>query len=343
MYELKYDPAVCDRCETVDCLMRCRYIDVSLAEAREERKKIIAGMDSRVLDECITCYACEEYCPYHNHPFFQIVEQQERLEKWPVPTPITRQQLGMMAMKKQMAPQQLRAPVINMCFFPMLSGTVRGKLFEGASAFGGSDVFCNIMWLHFAKNSVIRERLPRAIENIMNFALRDSGVKELVCFHDECYGAYTHLAPAFGIEVPFKPVHLFEYLAKRLTALKKEIRPLNKVVAYQRPCSNRLIPETQPWVDEIFGLIGATRPERRYDRENALCCAMTVKAAQRDDLADDLQKQNLDDMQAVGAEYCVFNCPACFMELSGMVKERGITPILMSDLCHQALGQGTGW
>lgn len=343
MGELKYDPEVCARCETIDCLMRCGYQDFKLAEAREERTKIIEGKDSRVLHDCATCYACEEYCPYGNHPFYLIVERQEELKKWPVPVPLTRQQLGMMAMRGQLMPKPVQAPVINMCFFPMLAGGVQGRLFEGATTFGGSDVFCNIMWLHFARNSVIRERLPKAIDNIVKNFLKPSGVSEFVCFHDECYGAYTHLAPAFGIEVPFKPIHLFEYLTKRLTALKSEIQPLRKVVAYQRPCSNRLVPETQHWVDEIFQLIGVTRPERQYDRENALCCAMTIKAAQRDDLADDLQQRNLDDMLAVGAEYCVFNCPACFMELNGMVKERGMVPILMSDLCRLALGEGTGW
>jgi Fe-S oxidoreductase len=198
------------------------------------------------------------------------------------------------------------------------------------------------MWLHFGKNSVIRERLPRVIDTIMSCYLERSGVDELVCFHDECYATYKHLAPAFGIEVPFEPVHLFEYLTRRLRELRSEIRPIGQTVAYQRPCSNRLIPETQHWVDDIFELIGADRAERQYDRENALCCATTIQAAQRDELADDNQKRNLDDMLAVGAKYCVFNCPACLFALRGLVSERGMIPILMSELCQIALGEGMG-
>jgi hypothetical protein len=41
-------------------------------------------------------------------------------------------------------------------------------------------------------------------------------------------------------------------------------------------------------------------------------------------------------MQQAGADYCVFNCPACFFALSDAVTERGIMPILMSDLCQLA-------
>ena len=136
-----------------------------------------------------------------------------------------------------------------------------------------------------------------------------------------------------------KHIDLFEYLFRRLSELKGEIRPIDAKVVYQRPCSNRLVPETQHWVDDIFGLIGADRAEREYDRENALCCGTTIRAAQRDDLADDVQNRNLDDMEAVGAKYCVFNCPACFFTMKGMAAERGMTPILLSDLCQIALGE----
>jgi len=92
-------------------------------------------------------------------------------------------------------------------------------------------------------------------------------------------------------------------------------------------------------VDDIFERIGAERVEREYDRENALCCGGTIQSQQRDELGDDVQKRNIDDMEAAGVQYCVFNCPACFFTLSDLVAERGITPILMSDLCQIALGE----
>lgn len=340
MYELQYDPKLCAECRTFDCLVKCQYMDLGLEEARQEMHRILRGEDCRVLNECATCYACEEYCPHGNHPFYQIVERQEQLKSWPVPLPLTNQQVKMMAPRGQIVPLTVNAPLIDMCYFPMLLDRIRGKLFEGASVIVGSDIFCNIMWLHFAKNSVIRERLPQVIRNIEEYYLRGSGVDELICFHDECYGTFTHLAPSFGIEVPFKPIHLFEYLTRKLTQFKSEIRPINERVAYQRPCSNRLVPETQHWVDEIFRLVGADRIEREYDRENALCCGMTIRAMQRDDLADDIQKRNLDDMESVGAKYCVFNCPACYFAMKEIVAEREMMPILMSELCQKALGEG---
>jgi Fe-S oxidoreductase len=337
VYELKTDRKTCEDCETCDCLTRCQYIDLDLESARKEKLRILNGEYSRVLQECATCYACEEYCPYQNHPFFQIVELQEKLGVWPVPLPVTNQQIRMMAPRGRLGPQKLKAPVIDLCVFPMLAGCISGKLFEGTTTFSGNDVFCNIMWLHFAKNSIIRERVPQAIEVIQNHCLKESGTNELVCFHDECYATYTHLAAAFGIEVPFKPIHLFEYLVKKLTELKRDIRPIGEKIAYQRPCSNRLIPGTEPWLDEIFQLIGVERVARKYDRDNALCCAMTIRAMQKDNLADDLQSKNVEDMAAAGVKYAVFNCPVCMLSLGQLVSEKGIVPILVSDLCQKAL------
>lgn len=338
MGTLNYDPRVCRTCSTIDCLTGCQYMVFDLEAARREKDKILAGEDSRVLSDCATCYACEERCPNHNHPFYQIVALQEKRGFLPVPTPITKQQEIMMQPRGTMVPARVSKPVIDMCFFPMLAGSVRGKLYENASVIVGSDIFCNIMWLHFGKTSVIRERLPRMIDNIWNGYLKDSGVDEIVCYHDECYGTFTQLAPAFGIDVPFKCVHLFEYLAGRLAALADQVRPLNIKVAYQRPCSNRLAPQTQHWVDDIFNRIGAQRVRRAYDGDKALCCGQVLRAQQKDDLADDVQNRNLDDMVNAGATHCVFNCPACMITLAEAVAERGLTPILMSDLCQMAVG-----
>lgn len=337
MNTINCNPDICKNCETLDCLVRCQYMEFSPETARVEKDRLLAGEDTKVLTDCLTCYACEEYCPNDNHPFYLLVQRQEEKGIEPAPTPITSQQLAMMRLPGKMTGGSVTPPVINMCCFPVLEGCIRGKLFEGASTISGNDLFCNIMWLHFARNSAIRERLPTVIDNIWTGYLKDSGVDELVCFHDECYGAYTHLAPAFGIEVPFKTVHLYEFIAHRLEQLRGDIRPLNARVAYQRPCSNRLIPRTDLWVDRIFDRIGVTRPQREYDRENALCCGGVVRAHQKDILADEIQEKNIADMVGADVQYCVFNCPVCLFTLGDAVAEKGIVPILMSDLCQMAL------
>lgn len=340
MKPIAFDPALCAGCATIDCLMKCQYLAFTdINDARTEKLNINEGRDSRVLHECLTCYACQEYCPYDNNPFYLLVERQEEKGLLPAPRPILEEQLRMMAPKGRIEKKAVTAPVVDMCAFPMLTGCIRGRLFENASTIVGTDIFCNIMWLHFARNSVIRDRVPEAIGKIMGFYMSDAKTNELVCFHDECYGTYTSVAKAYGISVPFKPLHLFDYINRRLIALSDRIKPLNLKIAYQRPCSNRLSPETDRTLDEIFKKIGVERVPRTYDRQNALCCGGVPRAHQRDELADELVERNINDMQKTGAAYCVFNCPFCMATLGMEVAERGLMPILVSDLVQLALGE----
>jgi len=339
MHELKFDPEVCASCPTCDCIMKCQYMDLELDEAQSEHAKLVAGEDSSILHDCVTCYACEEYCPFGNHPFYLIVERQEQRGVHPVPKPLEKSQVVMMGPNGKMKPKEVSTPVMNMCFFTVMNGGIRGKLFEGVTKFGGSDVFCNLMFLHFARNSTIKERLPLMIDNIMEKFLKPAGIDEIICYHDECYGTYTSWAPAFGIEVPFKTIHLFDFIYHRLLELEDQITPLDVKVAYQRPCSNRLCPQTDHFVDDIFSLIGAERPRREFEYENALCCGGVPEAQQRFELTEELQQKNIEDMKATGASYCVFNCPFCFWTLSEPVLKAGLVPIMMSDLCLMALGQ----
>lgn len=113
-----------------------------------------------------------------------------------------------------------------------------GELFKDVApaAVFGAEFMCPAVHTHFAKMSVIKERLPIVIENLKNLE-----VKEVICLHDECYGTYTSIAPAYGMEVPFTPIYYMDFLLDRLEELKDKITPLNITVAYQRPCSNRLI------------------------------------------------------------------------------------------------------
>jgi len=340
MNKINFDPNLCAKCETTDCLMKCQYIDFANVEmAKKERIKINSGKDSHVLHDCLTCYACQEYCPNNNNPFYYLVERQEEMGILPAPRPILTEQLRMMDFKGRIKKQQMNLPVINMCTFPMLVGCIRGNLFKNISTFVGTDIFCNIMWLHFAKNSVIQERVPKAIDNIMKNFLADQDKKEMICFHDECYGTYTSVAKAYNINIPFKPIHLFDYINTRLDELSDSIKPINQIIAYQRPCSNRLIPETDKILDQIFEKIGAQRVQRIYDRENALCCGGVIRAHQRDEIADDLLNRNIDDMVNIEAKYCVFNCPFCMATMGQEVAEKGIMPILVSDLVQVALGE----
>jgi len=335
--ELRFDRTKCAKCKTISCLVKCQYMDFKDKDkAKKEWQKVINGEDSSVLTSCTTCYACEEYCPFGNHPFYWIVEQQEAKGILPAPRPTVTMWINQCQPVGRFMVGKVEERALSYCFLPQFNTLVKGKLFDGiaSSVIFGQEFFCNAVYLHYAKASVIKDRLPKIIQNIKNQA-----IEELICLHDECYGTFTSLAPACGIDVPFRPIHYYEYLYERLKELKDLIRPLNIKAAYQRNCSARLSPQTDHYVDDIFGLLGVERVSRQYDGENALCCAEILRMGSGPALADDVQKRNIDDMVKFGAEYCVFNCPACWDSLAHKVVKRGMKPIHVIDLCKLAIGE----
>ena len=337
MLELKFDKAKCLKCQAVSCLVKCQYMAFKdKKKAKKEWQKVINGEDSCVLEACTTCYACEEYCPFGNHPFYWIVEQQEKKGILPAPRPIITMWINQCQPVGKFMVGKVEERALSYCFLPQFNTLVKGKLFDGIawSVIFGQEFFCNAVYLHYARASVIKDRLPRILDNI-----KMQGIKELICLHDECYGTFTSLASAYGLDVPFKPIHYYEFLYGRLQELKDVIRPLNIRAAYQRNCSARLCPQTDHYVDDIFALLGVERLKRKYDKENALCCAEIFRMGKGPQLAEDVQKRNIDDMVQAGAQYCVFNCPACWDSLAHKVVKRGIKPIHMIDLCKLAVGE----
>ncbi|MBW2129162.1 MAG: (Fe-S)-binding protein [Deltaproteobacteria bacterium] len=340
MFTLQFDEAICASCPSGACLVKCQYLEADREQAKREMLKIFRGEDSRVLQECVTCYACEEYCKRGNHPFYLITQRREEKGILTAPRAITRQWINIGEPRGKYEVGEIKERALSFGFMPQFKDIVKGKLFEDVMPgyFFGQEYFCNVVYIHFANTAVIKERLPQVIRNI-----QELGVKEVVFMHDECYAAFSSLAPAFGMEVPFKPIHYFEYLYQRLEGLRGDIRPLHIRVAYQRPCSNRLCPRTHRWVPKILDLIGAELVTRTYQDENALCCGSIFRAMYGYDLAADVQARNIEDIVKSGAEYCVFNCHGCQNALSDRLARKGVRPIHMVELCRMAIGENPGF
>ncbi len=327
----------CKSCDTQSCLMKCQYIDISKEDAKVEIMKMVNGENSRILSECVTCFACQEYCELNARPFDRIVELQEKYNSLNVDPTLLERIIKQFAPHDEVRIKEIdpNKPVFSKCLFRNQSkNEMQGQLFDNLQYLSGTDFFCNLMYHHIARDSIIKKRAPIIIDNI-----KKHGVKELICWHDECYGFFASYCPRNNIEVPFKPIHLFEYLYNYLKEHETEIKKLKIKIAYLRNCSNRFIPETDKWVDKICELIGVERVARKYDRENALCCAGSFSMLGKKKLTRETQTKNINDMLEYGAEACVYNCPMCKESIGSKVQRNGLKNYLLSDLCRLALGE----
>jgi len=168
--------------------------------------------------------------------------------------------------------------------------------------------------------------------------LAATGAEEVILFHDDCYGMLVDRAPQFGINVPFRPVHVIEYLRRYLEAHRQDITPLGLRVAYQRPCASRMSPGKEDAIDAVRGLIGVERVQRRYDRENCLCCALAAVTFNPQQ-APGIRQRNLDDALGAGAQAMCYLCPMCRRGLAEDAQARGLAGYHIIELARMALGE----
>jgi len=340
--DIIFDKTHCEECQGIECMMKCQWIKFESVDAAkaEVAKLINEDEDCRILKECMLCFGCDEYCPYHSHPFDLINELQEKYNSQNIPSAVVENSIDMYKAKGEWKKIDIdpNKPILNKCAFPKMNAKeMTGLMFDGLQSVGGLHYFCNLVYQHVAKPSIIKERLPIVLENFKKLGVKKT--TEVICWHDECYGLYTSYCQRNDLEVPFKPVHIFEYVYDYLVKNKSKIKKLNKKAAYQRNCSNRYIPETDKTLDKIFDLIGVVRVVRKYDREKAICCAAPFGLRGQKKLVRTTQNDNVQDMVDHGAEICIFNCPMCKDTLERKVVASGLKAYFISDLARVALGE----
>ena len=321
----------CDLCG--DCLVKCQWIEADETTAVQWFKAMMEGEKTPVVDECITCYACNEYCPHDARPFDLIAELQEKYGV--VPRERIEEAEARLSFSGELrgVPEVAGGRVMSVCVFGKTDGhLIDGPLYDLPTV-GGKPFFCWIMMSHMGAESVQRKHARTFVAR-----LAETGAGEVVCFHDDCYAMLAAVAPEYGIEVPFRPVHLSEYLVERLAARKGAIEPLNLAVAYQRPCASRHTPEKEHFIDALFALCGVRRVVREYDRENALCCAGVKLMLDKGDPGPDVAK-NVADAVSAGAEAMVCLCPMCIHSLGAAAGEQGLPLIFLGDIARMAVGE----
>jgi Fe-S oxidoreductase len=322
----------CDVCG--DCLTECKYTDYDRESAIAEMTALLDGRPTEIVKECVTCAACNEICPHGANPFDLICETAEKTNAMGIPEPVFQMFDAMCKGRNEVRKGTPGKPAISLCVVgPALPRPLEGSLFDELTHIRGDDYFCQIGWVHVGKLSPLRDGIRTFIDN-----LAATGEKEIVFVHDDCYATATIAANQYGIDMPFRPIHIIEYLRDQMKQRKKEISKLGMKVAYQRPCASRFSPEKEPMLDELLESIGVERVARTYDRKNALCCGLPLMFRDME-RGQKIQAENLDDAKAAGAVAMVFLCPVCIRGLGAGAKERGMEIYMLSDLCRMAIGE----
>jgi len=298
-------------------------------QAVQWMREMISGRHTPVLDQCVTCYACNEICPQHANPFDLIAGLQEKYQR------VSKSRIDETETRLSFSGELRNLPkadrIMSTCVFGKTDGhLIQGELYN-LPQITGKPFFCWILLGHMGGESIQHKHAQEFVDR-----LAATGAKEIVCFHDDCYTMLTSVAPEYGISMPFKPIHLSEYLVEYLMHSKDRIVPLNMKAAYQRPCASRLTPQKEHFIDELFRLCGVERVDRAFDRKNAMCCAAIKMVLGMGDPRPD-QEKNITDAKKAGAQAMVCLCPMCIHSLQSVARENNLPLIFLGDLVRMAI------
>ncbi len=325
-----FKPDQCKRCGA--CLSGCQWMDVPAEKAGQYMEEMINGKNSPILSNCITCYSCNERCPQQANPYGLFLELQETYNTFfPQETITFFENDYQFEGSVNAVPKSDR--ILTTCSIEKTNPELlQGRLYDIPKV-GGKAYNCWPIFPHMnAKQIQIRE-----LKNLIA-RLSDTGAKEVICFHADCYSALAKTAPEHGIDVPFKPVHLAEYFIDFLINHQNEIKKSNINIAYQRPCTSKLTPEAESYIDTVFDLIGVNRVKRKYDRKNALCCSSLLALHNRKE-SQNCTEKNINDAIDAGAQAMVYLCPICRDMLEETAKSHAMPLIFLGDLVRMAIGE----
>ncbi len=326
----------CDLCG--DCVFLCPYVDYDREQSVEQFRRLMEGKTPEIVSRCVTCVACNWFCEKGANPFDLILERQEETGVLRIPEQNLQLFRNLPDAPSQVVEGKAGRPVVSLCSVgDLVPGLFEGRLFEGCTFLKGGRYFCNVGWVHLGYHSPVREGAGKVVKNLAE-DLAQTGASEVVLYHDDCYALLAAMVKDYGIEVPFKPVHIIEYLLDYVRGHRSEVRPLGIRVAYQQPCASRYTPWKDEWLDELLELIGVERVSRQFDRKFALCCGSPMMPRDREK-AMEIKERNVRDAVEHGAQAMAYLCPLCVLNLRKVAGAAGLENFHLIELVRKSLGE----
>jgi ferredoxin len=133
----------CDFCG--DCLAPCAYVDYDKGRAASEIRNLIDGKEAPILSRCITCYACNEYCPQEARPFDLVLDRMEEYHSFPAPREMAAAQEQFFTPGTPVKLEKNGDRVMSACVFGNTEAELfQGRLFEGLPILKGRHFFCSV-------------------------------------------------------------------------------------------------------------------------------------------------------------------------------------------------------
>jgi len=314
--------------------VRCRYMDLTRAEAIAEIERLIAGEPSgKVLSKCISCYACNAFCPEDANPYHLILDRwhkryRERglpvrasyLLPYHSPNYRTDVEAEMSPREKELLAGWKSAPAEGEFLYPGCNLLTVPYLFdlqvlERLPVSGDWNLCCGEPLYRMGLFDVM-EKIAKGLENYY----RDKPVEKMVFVCPACYNMMKNVLPGeFGAKLDFECEYIVPWLLRAMDRGEFTIkRPLDKKVAVHDSCHARILgSEIMESSRELYRRLGLTVINMKNHHEDGLCCGIAAgcnRYMPQDIVAASVRE--LREGDSTGAEETAIYCTGCYIMMN---------------------------
>lgn len=346
-----------DRCEECgECLLRCRYMELTREEAIAEIKRINRGETSTILQYCISCSACNAFCKNQAHPYERIIYGwYERYQREGLPVrasyllpgrrPNFREDLQYSSAERALhekwrspdpPARVVLYPGCNLLSMPLL---LTGQIFEKLPVWGHWDLCCGEMYYRCG----IFDATAETARNLTEFYRRKE-IDEMVFLCPAGYNMFSNILPKFGARFSFRITSFADWLTGELERGTFRITErLSGSAVVHDSCHARVL--GRAFMDsqrKLLERVGLGLFETPMNREEGLCCGM-ASGARRFSALDLIRYslRQLIELDRADGDIALAYCTGCLLMLSSVrpLKPFGKKLVHLLEPIRMALGE----
>lgn len=312
---------------------------------------------SRAVRDCMSCYACNAFCPHDAHPYERIhYDWDVRYRAHGLPRrasylmpgrrPNFRQDLRFSRRERELhARWGADTPPARTCLYPgcnllAMPLLAEGAIFEALPVWGRWDLCCGEMFFRMG----LREPTARIAERLTAF-YRDKPIDELVFVCPAGYNMFTHVLPEqFGAHFTFKTTFFTDWFMEQQRQGRFPTRtPLQGSTVVHDSCHARVLGETfMEKQRELLRTLGLSVSETEPNRGHGLCCGVAA-GCNRYSLFDLMRegRRALRALDQAPGETITAYCTGCLLTLGifRLINPFGKQPVHLVAYVREAMGE----
>jgi Fe-S oxidoreductase len=308
-------------------------MDLTRSEAILEIERLIEDRTTAtVMRSCVSCYACDAFCPEGAGPYQLILERWSRRYdqdglpvraaymlpyQYPnyredvVPEMSPRERELLATWKQTPAQGEVLYPGCNLLTLPLLLDL---EVLDGLPVSGDWSLCCGEPFYRLGAFAVMEQ-----IAAALTAYYADKKITKMVFACPACLNMFRNVLPRFGARFDFECEYVARWLLRRLDDGRIRVsRPLERAVAVHDSCHGRILgDEIMQQTRELYARLGVSVVNMKHHHEDGICCGIAAGCNRQ--MAQDIVRVGRRELREgvdTGTREMAIYCTGCYLILS---------------------------